>query len=205
MSWEADLHALRSGALKFDSFARAHHERFERWARSLMGARARLLVSLSRDDVVQVMMLTAWRAVDAWDPARRSRKGEPVELRRYVDWQIGKAVQVEMARELGWSRKGVLTRRAPVRVEDLGALIDRRASVAPTAERLSDARRRAASLGGLDGDVASGIVSGLSLEQIATRVYADRPRKFAYRLDSPSDASAKVGKACRRALVALDN
>lgn len=205
MSWDSDLRDLRSGVLSFNVFERTHRERFERWARALMGRRAKLLVSLSRADVVQVMLLTAWRAVDKWDPARLSRKGKPVELRRYVDWQIGKAVQVEMARELGWSRKGVLTRRSPVRVEDLGALIDRRASVAPTAERLADARRRAGSLCGLDGDVAAGVVAGLSLEQITARVYADRPRKFAYRLDSPSDAAAKVSESCRRALAALEN
>ena len=200
MSWESELMDLREGREPFARFARRHAGRFARWARAVLGGRARALGHVvSEEDLAQEMLLACWRAVDAWDPTRCSRAGVPVPLARFVDYQVGRAGQREAERALVWLRRGAPGAPFPVHVEDIAALAERRQPDAPAAlpaDLAAHAAMTAEALGGLVGDVVAGVAAGLSLDQVAARLYADRPRARRYRMDSADHARERVAAAC---------
>ena len=76
---EAELAKLHRGRSSFDEFARATRGDWRRLA-GYLRRRWQVPAAVEVEDVEQELLIAAWRAVDAWNPARG------VTLRSYVVW-----------------------------------------------------------------------------------------------------------------------
>jgi DNA-directed RNA polymerase specialized sigma24 family protein len=74
-----ELELLRAGKLPFAEFVRRTAPHWDRMAAALM-RRWRVPAGVERADVVQELLLAAWRLVPEWDPARGPT------LHHYVAW-----------------------------------------------------------------------------------------------------------------------
>ena len=86
------LAALREGRSRFEQFAREVGPAFRRLAGYFLG-RWPGQRTVGEEDLVQEMLVAAWRAVLNWDPERRSKKGRQVLLAA----EYGKAAALRRA------------------------------------------------------------------------------------------------------------
>lgn len=207
MTFAHDLEALRGGSVSFDAFARKHEARFRRWAAYYFERWPQRALCI--DDLVQEARLEAWRAVDAWDPTRG------VALERFVEYQVGKRLRLELERVLGWPKKSRGTKAVrPISIQtpinphagEVGGstIEDRLASgnlgpddialVMSIAKKLPDA---------LDRDVLMGVARGMNPAVLATYIYDDPERRRAYRLDSVEQTARRIPHVVRRLAAAI--
>lgn len=194
--YEKELAALRAGSIPFATVARALTPMLT--ARAAWFLRRWRQTLLVESDLVQEMLIAVWRAVDTFDPMRSS------DLPRWVDTQIGRAAEVELARAAGWPDK----RRRPVAkqtaVEDVAVLIggyepsvevelDRGRMTARIAERLAPADRQV---------LAALVETGGG--RIAEAMYADRGVRLERCWDSGRHARNDVRDAMKRIETVLE-
>lgn len=199
MTFSNDLAALRAGTLDFDAFARAHEARFRRWASYYFERWPQRILCL--DDLVQEARIEAWRAVDSWDPTRG------VALERYVEYQVGRKLRLELERVLGWPKKSRGTKA--VRPTSLNATVpgdgrrdtlqDRLESGALSPEDLAMVESLVARMADpFERDVLRGVARGMSSAVLATYLYEDPERRLAYRLDSVEQTARRVPHVVRK-------
>jgi hypothetical protein len=194
--FEGELVALRAGSITFSQVARALTPMLT--ARAAWFLRRWRQTLLVESDLVQEMLIAVWRAVDTFDPMRSA------DLPRWVDTQIGRAAEVELARAAGWPDK----RRKPVarqaHVEDVAVLVggyepsvetelDRGRLVTRLAERLTPA----------DQSVLAALVQ-TGGGKIAETMYADRSVRLERCWDSGRHAHADVRETMKRIETVLD-
>lgn len=191
-----ELLALRAGTLSFDDFARSARENVLGRARYFM-RRWRGQVLHDEEDLAQDALLAIWRAVDSWDPERRSRKGELVQITRYVDYHVGKALERKLRKALGWPAKG---RREPAKRREVADIFALLPSVPGSDWTRTEARQVVLEMPeGLEREVALGVVDGRCLDEVAAGIYSEVPRRLAMQLDSGEHAARTVRAAARRA------
>lgn len=203
MSFAHDLDSLRGGSLTFDTFARRHDARFRKWASYYFERWPQRALCI--DDLVQEARLEAWRAVDSFDPTRG------VTLERYVEYQIGKRLRLELERVLGWPKKSRGTKavrpvslQTPVPThrgdpEHTPTIMDRLTSNDLSPEDLALATSVAETVPDeFDRDVIVGVARGMSPAVIASYVYEDPERRLRYRLDSVEHTARMIPGRVRR-------
>lgn len=178
--FNAALHDLRNGTLRFDQFAIEYRENFERWAHYFYDRwpQHHLLV----EDLIQEALFETWRAADIWDETRGSSLGA------FVRFRVGRKLRVEIERVLGWPKKGAgWTGWGHVNWID----VDESAHRIPgdsDPERRSMVREAASKMP-LDvpmmEDVVRGIGVGMSTHTVARRIWDDPMRRIMYDLTSP--------------------
>lgn len=211
-----DLIDLREGRLPFEAFAKRSREGLE--------ARARWFIRhwpgqgvLDVPDLVQEMLVTAWSAVDRWDPERLDKRGERVPIERYVDWQVGKRATNMLRWSLGWPRP---RRSRPARAVQESALRRRGrdgearqttiADLLPPVEanQQRDVERNEAIVGVLTKlephdlayEALLRIAEGETMAQAALAIYRDPAKRLAHMLDCEDHARVRVSAAVRRAV-----
>lgn len=202
MTFAQDLGALREGRLTFARFAARHGDRFRRWAAYFYERWPQR--TLDVEDLVQEALLEAWRAVDTWDP-------DGAAIDRYVEYQVGRKLRVELERVLGWPKKAGARRpgspeQKPVRplsmalpgVERAVEALGEEATSGPF-ERLVVREAAESAPDDLTRDVIAGIGSGLSARALAAYLWEDAGRRIRYRLDSREHAVRVVRRAVRQA------
>lgn len=192
------LLALRGGTMSFGALMREMRELLE--ARAAWFHRRYRQTLLTPADLVQEMSLAVWRAVDAWDPERRDRKGEPISIVRFVDYQVGKAATLELTRAMGWPDKRRKQVAQQVGVEDVTELLG---GYEPTVEmeidRASRVTRIEAQLHPVDRQVLGVVVSrGVGAVDAARVLYADRDVRLQCRWDCARDARRDVVASVQR-------
>lgn len=201
---------LRRGEVDFDAFVSAHME----------GVLGRVRYFLRKwphqdlheeEDLVQDALLALWRAVDAWRPIYVGKTEQTEELcgvrfvatpiTRYVDYQVGSALEKRLRKASGWPAKGRPRPARRVIVEDVYALLG---SVPAAQGRRVEAEEAALGLGDpLEREVALAVVRGASLDDAASTIYGDASRRLRLRLDSREHANRFVGSVARRAVRSL--
>lgn len=202
MSFSSDLEALRAGSITFNTFARTHDSRFRRWAAYYFERWPQRALCVA--DLVQEGLLEAWRAVDAWDPTRG------VALERFVEYQVGRRLRMELERVLGWPKKSRGTKAVRPISANVPAFAngdtvqDRIESGALTPEDLATIESAAAACKDpFEADVIRGIGRGMSPAVLATYLYEDPDRRVAYRLDSVEHTARRVPHVMRKLAAAI--
>jgi len=200
MTFANDLAALRAGTLDFDAFARTHEARFRRWAAYYFERWPQR--ALCVEDLVQEARIEAWRAVDSWDPTRG------VALERYVEYQVGRKLRLELERVLGWPKKSRGTKAVrPISVhtpipgegKTRDTIQDRLEAGALSPEDLAMVESLVARMTDpFEVDVLRGVARGMSSAVLATYLYADPERRLAYRLDSVEQTARRVPHVVRK-------
>lgn len=184
---EADLYALRSGELSFDTFSKKYKTVFENWVGYFY--RRYTLHGLDIEDLIQEALIEAWRAVDLWDENRAS-------LKKFVCYRVGERIDREIKRSLGWPRKG---RSKPAQQIDLPIAVDNRTTNNSLNQLdrlvLLDVLSRLRT--DLERDVVLGIALGASVRKVAANIYADPQRRLWYRFDSDEHAVRRVRKVVK--------
>lgn len=196
--FEGELRALRAGSMPFATVARALTPMLT--ARAIWFLRRWPQTLLVEVDLLQEMLIAVWRAVDSWNPARSA------DLPRWVDTQIGRTCELELARASGWPDK----RRAPVArqvgVEDVAVLLG---GYDASADVELDRRRRvtmiAAQLTPEDREVLGVLVSrGVAGADAADLLYADPSVRMTRCWDSSRHARREVRAAVKRIKAVLN-
>lgn len=211
--FRSDLLALRDGSLSFDDFARRHDTRFRKWAAHYFNRWPQ--TSLDLDDLAQEGIIEAWRAVDSWDPERTA------DVVRYVEYQVGRKIRVELERVLGWPNRS--RGKAAVRPESIDAAVEvfnrtskstlvlsvlhgtnARLGVLRGTRRLNAEDRAivadaaAAAPDAITSDVIAAVGLGMSAHTAARHIFEDDDRRICYGLTSFDDALRAVKRAIRR-------
>lgn len=202
---KGDLLALRDGSMSFSEFVARNRENIEARARYFL-ARWPGQTLLVETDLTQEGLMAVWMAVRSWDPERRTRAGDLVPITRYVEYQVGKALESPLRKALGRPSK---TRSKPARqvaVEDVGALLEPLAP--PQGERLEALERATENVGRLpaecfEREVVERVLEGASLAEVASAIYADPLRRLRHRLDSEEHAIRYTRAAARRAAAVM--
>lgn len=90
------LYALRAGEKSFDQVRRAVRPRLK--VRAMYFSRKWRQTLLVTEDVLSLMEVAMWRAVDSWDPTHPRAKALP----EYVDCEMGRAAEVPLKQAAGW-------------------------------------------------------------------------------------------------------
>ena len=185
------LLALRSGERRFDDVVREADGLLRRRA-AMYTRRWRSSQDLHDDeDILQVMRLALWRAVETWDSARG------VCIAVYADIQIQHAAREALRKAAGYPDP----RRAPpikrVHVEDVEALGSSSLGEQEAANVVSTLLRRLPRVGvhGIVVSVAEGMLLGYTTAEVARQIYADPGLRLRYRLDSEAHAQTAVKRA----------
>lgn len=185
------LHALRSGERKFEDVSREADSLLRRRA-GMYARRWRSSQDLhDEEDILQVMRLALWRAVETWDPDR----GVCISI--YVDIQVQHAARESLRKAAGYPDP----RRAPpirrVYVEDVDALTPSSTGEQEVAEIVSTLLRRLPRVGShrIVLSVAEKMLDGRTPAEAATEIYADVELRLRYRLDSEEHARSVVKRA----------
>lgn len=210
----AELLALRAGTIRFDQIVRVAEELLRRRARMYTRrwggtqdgfARAPVVAQeestkravsspwaqdlLDEDDLLQIMRLAMWRAVETWDPDRGT------SIDDYVDVQVQQSTRAALRKAAGYPdpRRSPPLRRATV--DDLE-------HHAPSADAEQDAHRAAHAIAerfpdGVAHSVVVLLMDGYEVPQVAAAIYADPDLKVRYRLDSERAAATAVRAAVR--------
>lgn len=184
------LHACRCGWVTFDEFERGTRSTWEKLA-GYFYRRWPEQASVSQQDVAQEVLLAVWRAVMKWDPHRG------VSIERFVWYQAGVAGQRAMARAHSYSRVHGVRWHVPLPKQEQAAPAQQH-RVAAAREHLEMESRRPAVRGSLEREVATALLEGRSLEDVAREVYADPVSRYEYWLGSEAEAEARVRAAARR-------
>jgi hypothetical protein len=194
------LLAMRAGEIDFATFEAQVRPELEARAQYFLDKWTGAAYVVDVEDLVQEMLLAAWRSCDAWDPTRLSRKGKPVEITRFVEYQVGRAGEQLCRRACGNPRKG---RALPMRRAsgESDAMLERVLVAHRHDDMLLDAGRRAGIAvetlsDPIDRTIIESVIAGGSFADIAAELYADLDRRLTLRLDS--EAAAKrfvVGRA----------
>lgn len=201
--FRAELLALRAGELDFNTFAEANADRFRKWASHYFHRWPQTVLDV--EDLAQEGLLAAWRAVDEWDP-------EKADVVRFVEYQVGRKIRVELERVLGWPNKS--RGKKAVRPLSIDAAVDRAAAGDDSDPVLGVLRRQdgrltaeqreivrdaaAAAPDALTRDVIAGIGVGMNAHAIARHIFDDDARRARYGLASYPDALKAVKRAMRR-------
>lgn len=202
--FRAELLALRAGELDFNTFAEANAERFRKWAAHYFHRWPQ--TALDVEDLAQEGLVAAWRAVDEWDPEKTA------DVVRFVEYQVGRKIRVELERVLGWPNKS--RGKKAVRPLSIDAAVDRAAAGDDSDPVLGVLRRQddrltaeqreivreaaAAAPDALTRDVIGGIGVGMNAPAIARHIFDDDARRARYGLASYPDALKAVKRAMRR-------
>ena len=192
---------LRRGEVDFDAYAAPHMD----------GVLGRVRYFHDEEDLVQDALLALWRAVDSWRPIYVGKTEQTEELcgvrfvltpiTRYVDYQVGKALEKRLRKASGWPAKGRPRPARRVIVEDVYALLG---SVPAAQGRRVEAEETVLGLGDpLEREVALAVVRGSSLDDAAATIYGDASRRLQLQLDSREHANRFVGLVARRAARSL--
>lgn len=192
-----DLMALRKGQIDFAEFAKRSAPAFNALA-AYFHRRWPGQMILAPDDLRQEMLLAAWVAVDEWDPKRKNA----ATIEAFVAYQVGERVTRALRKSLGWPAKGRKppARAVPTAPDVATQTYDRKGSDRPgdlaayfgQQDVSLDARRALERMSPLQRDVATGVMSGLSLPVVAQAIYRDPTRRLRYRFDSEQDAIKAV-------------
>lgn len=205
------LLALRSGELSFDDFASEPAVRESAFSRAKYFLRRWPYQDLhDEDDLMQDALLATWRAVDTWDPERKSHKGELVTIKRYVEYQVGNALERKMRKASGDPRKGRSQPARKVHFADLvgrhvcsdGALsIERLIGAYPAGQshRLEALEAAMALVDPLERKVVLSVVRGHGLDVAADEIYNDVSARMRLRLDSRVHAGRFVLRVANKA------
>lgn len=189
-SMASKLAALRAGLLTFPEFVEQTCSTWERMA-AWFTCRWVGQAAVGDEDVYQEILIAVWRAVDSFDPARG------VALERYVLYQAGNAATRTMQRSLHWTRGSTREQRTiwslplPRHEQQVEQVQDR---VAVAREALA----AAADQDGLEAEVASALLRGANLGDVAKDLYRDREARWRFWLGSEAEAHARVLQAARK-------
>lgn len=185
------LLALRSGERRFEDVMREADALLRRragmYARRWRGSQD----LLDEEDILQMLRLALWRAVETWDPDRG------VCIAVYADVQLQHAAREALRKAAGYPDP---RRSAPVKrvyVESLEPYMQHAEGEQEAAEIVSTLLRRLPATGTyqIARTVAELLLRGYTPPEAAEEIYADPTLRLRYRLDSREHASRAVKRA----------
>lgn len=200
---KAELIALKTGAITFDAFAVATRREWERLSGKLL-SRWEAPEAVEREDLVQEMLIAAWRAVDQYDSAHPS----DTAIERFVVFHaVDKAKKWLHTQRRAYRGSDKSVSRNHVPFESVDAIqLDHAMSVPPDQERLIACLqvfglRLAACTTVRSSYALQALVRcGGSVPAAAAQLYGDPDVRRQCRFDSRANANQAVFREAKRVL-----